>query len=74
MNSRLKKIAEDLGENVYKDPMHGQIAKCNFIYGVKQAEMEMVEWIWENVGLYVNEQGFVDTAKLTKDMCKYMED
>ena len=74
MKSRLKKIAEDLGENVYKDPMHGQIAKGNFIYGVKQAEMEMVEWIWENVGLYVNEQGFVDTAKLTKDMCKYMED
>lgn len=40
MNERLQKIADDLGTNVYKDSMHGQIAKENFIYGVKQAELE----------------------------------
>lgn len=40
MNERLQKIADDLGTNVYKDALHGQIAKENFIYGVKQAELE----------------------------------
>lgn len=40
MNERLQKIADDLGTNVYKDALHGQIARDNFIYGVKQAELE----------------------------------
>ena len=40
MNERLQRIADDLGTNVYKDALHGQIARDNFIYGVKQAEME----------------------------------
>ena len=43
MSERLQKIADDLGTNVYKDALHGQIARDNFTYGVKQAESEIVE-------------------------------
>lgn len=49
MNNRLKKIANDLETKVYKDQIHGKIAKQNFIYGMKQTMLEMEEWIYENV-------------------------
>lgn len=47
MNARLQKIADDLGTKTYKDPLHGQIAKDNFIYGVKQAELEETDHLRE---------------------------
>lgn len=43
MNARLQKIADDLGTKTYKDPLHGQIAKDNFIYGAAQQKLEMID-------------------------------
>ena len=38
--THLEKIAQDLERKVYVDPMHGQIAKANFEYGVAQATIK----------------------------------
>lgn len=49
----LKEIASDLERNVYKDPMHGQIAKLNFEYGVAQAKMALTRWLKDHIHEYI---------------------
>lgn len=41
--TRIERIAEELETSVYKDPMHGQIAKANFLYGVAQQKIAALE-------------------------------
>lgn len=41
--TRIERIAEELETSVYKDPMHGQIAKANFLYGAAQQKIEAEE-------------------------------
>lgn len=42
------------------------------IRGRKEAVEEACEWLFINIGLYVNEQGFVETFKLDEDFRKAM--
>lgn len=45
MNARIERIAHDLECSTYKDATHGRIAKDNFVYGVAQAKIEIIDTI-----------------------------
>lgn len=76
MNKTLQKIADHLGTNVYKDPFHGQIAKDNFIYGVAQGQMEIIDWLKEHIHEYiaVGNTDYGKPEKLFEDLSKAMEE
>lgn len=58
---RLEKIADELKHSTYKDPVHGQIARDNFVYGVAQAKVEITdkicEFLEENQAHIINKTG-----------------
>lgn len=68
MNTRLQRIANDLETDVYKDPMHGHIAKSNFIYGVKQHQVSVIEsfkkWLAENSKITESEENRIMLSDL----------
>lgn len=39
MDKTIVRIAEELETQVYKDPMHGDIAKTNFLYGAARQKL-----------------------------------
>ena len=43
LNERLERLANELECSVYKDAMHGKIAKDNFVYGVAHGEIELAD-------------------------------
>lgn len=76
---RIQRIADELEKEVYKDPMHGKIARDNFLYGVAQGKLEIiekaVEWIINTyLGDYVTDEfgngGIGDNVKLANDLRK----
>lgn len=56
MNARIERIANELEYDTYIDPTHGRIARDNFIYGVAQAKIEMIE----KAKMWLLNNGFVD--------------
>lgn len=51
-----EQLEHDLKFNVYKDPIHGKIAKENFQYGVAQERLRVI---------HIFKQWFVDNSSIT---------
>lgn len=58
--THFEKLEHDLKFNVYKDPIHGKIAKENFQYGVAQERLRVThifkQWLEDNSSITLPEE------------------
>lgn len=72
MNARIERIAHDLEYNTYKDETHGRIARDNFIYGVAQAKIEVVDTIKQREDHYSEEHRIAVDAYAPTERSAYL--
>lgn len=72
MNARIERIAHDLEYSTYKDETHGRIARDNFVYGVAQAKIEIIDIINKRWDYYADQNCKANNESAPTDRIAYL--